>query len=160
LKDDNPFTAMSALRVLADLAPKEAMAAVDKMIAEGGGPNDPNGWQADRAIAALGDGKGATAPGTDLDAKLREWYSRGDADRKRTTARSLETRGDAGPMQQLVAGYRADLGNSDLGTRTRAVDNLGRTRSKEAVPALVPMLADDNPEVRLGALDALRRTAN
>jgi HEAT repeat protein len=158
LKEDNPMAVMSALRVLADLAPKEAMALVDQMVAKAGDPNDPNSWQVDRAIATLTDGKGATGLGTDLDAKLREWYSRGDADLKRTTARSLESRGDAGPMQQLVASYRSDLGSADMGKRTRAVDNLGRTRSKEAVPSLVPMLADDSPEVRLGALDALRRT--
>jgi HEAT repeat protein len=159
LKDENPMAAMSALRVLADLAPKEALATVDSWVAAGQ-KGDMNPWQVERAIATLVGGQGAAALGTDLDSKLRDWYSRGEEELKRTTARSLESRGDSGPMQQLVAGYRSDLGNADVGRRTRAIESLGRTRSREAVPALVPMLADPSDEVRLGALDALRRTGS
>jgi|SRR5688572_1369193 len=160
MKDDsNPMALMSALRVLADLQPKEAVAEVDEWVAASLRGDLPS-WQAERGIAALLESKGAEKLGTDLDAKLRDWYARGDDDLKRSTARSLEGRGDAGPMQQLVASYRGDLGNGDVGTRTRSVEKLGRTRSKEAVPALVPMLSDSSDEVRLGALDAIRRTGN
>ncbi len=159
LKSDNPMLAMTALRTLADLAPKEALATIDGWVASGANGQQP-GWQVERALATLLESKGAALLATDLDAKMREWYQRGDDDLKRTTARSLENRGDAAPMQQLVASYRGDLGNSDIGKRTRAVESLGRTRSKEAVPSLLPLLSDTSDEVRLGALDALRRTGN
>jgi hypothetical protein len=159
LKSENPMASMAALRVLADLAPKEALAAIDGWVAANS-KGDGAAWQVERALAMLVDSKGAATLGTDLDAKLRDWYRVGDEDLKRATARDLESRGDSAPMQQLVAGYRGALGNADVGARVRAVESLGRTRSKEAVPALVPMLSDGSDEVRLGALDALRRTGN
>jgi hypothetical protein len=153
------MTKMTALRVVADLAPKEALATVDKWVAAEA-KGDMSAWQVDRAIATLADSKGAAELGTDLDAKLNAWYQSGADDLKRSTARSLESRGQPGPMQSLVASYRGDLGNADVGVRTRAVDLLGNTRSPQAVAVLTPMLSDSSEEVKLTTLDALRRTGS
>jgi HEAT repeat protein len=159
LTDPNQFTSLSALRVVADLDPKEALATVSKWVDQSAKGDVPT-WQVDRALATLVDSKGAATIAADLDTKLHDWFQTGSDDLKHSSARSLETRGDAGPMSQLVASYQADTSNADPGKRTRAIDSLGRTQSRQAVPVLVPLLADTNEEVRLGTLDALRRTGD
>jgi HEAT repeat protein len=156
---DNPMVAMGALRVLADLAPKEALALVDKWFAQTQ-KGDLQGWQIDRALAALADGKGATQIASDLKESLRKYFRDGGDDVKVSAARALEKQGDLGPMQQLVASLSSDLGNADVTRRAASIDALSQTRSRLATPLLLPLLSDGSDEVRLRTLDALRRTGD
>jgi HEAT repeat protein len=156
---ENPVVAMEALRVLADLAPKEALALVDAWIVKSRDGQLP-GWQVERALVALADGKGAAQIGAELGDALHRYYRDGDPNMQLTAARTLERRGDAGPMQQLVARLGSDLGNSDVDRRAKSVDALAQTRSRSAEPLLLPLLADPSDEIRLRTLDALRRTGD
>lgn len=155
----DPTVAMGALRVLADLAPKEALALVDQWFAQ----NQKDGlssWQVDRALATLADGKGAGQIAGDLKDALRRYFRDGDDSVKVSAARALEKEGDSAAMQQLVASLSADLGNADVSRRTASIDALSQTRSRLATPLLLPLLTDGNEEVRLQTLDALRRTGD
>jgi uncharacterized membrane protein YgcG len=150
---------MGALRILADLAPKEALALVDKWFAQSL-KGDLSGWQVDRALATVADGKGASQIAGDLKESLRKYFRDGSEAVKVSAARALEKEGDAGPMQQLVANLSADLGNADVGRRSASINSLAQTRSPLATPLLLPLLSDGNDEVRLRTLDALRRTGD
>lgn len=156
---DNPMVALESLRVLSDLAPKEALALVDAWVAKEK-KGDLSGWQVERALAALADGKGAAEIGAELTEALRRWYRDGDPALQLTAARALDRRGDSGAMQHLVAQLGSDLGNSDVDRRAKSIDALAQTRSHLAAPLLLPLLADPSDEVRLRTLDALRRTGD
>lgn len=155
----DPAVAMGALRVLADLAPKEALALVDQWFAKSG-KGDLSSWQVDRALATLADGKGAAQIASDLKEALRRYFRDGDDSVKLSSARALEKEGDHGPMQQLVASLSTDLGNADVGRRAASIESLAQTRSTLATPLLLPLLADGSDEIRLRTLDALRRTGD
>ena len=155
----DPTVAMGALRVLADLAPKEALALVDQWFAQSQ-KGDLSSWQVDRALAALADGKGAEQIAGDLKDALRRYFRDGGDAVKVSAARALEKEGDSGAMQQLVASLSADLGNADVGRRSASIEALAQTRSRLALPLLLPLLSDGSDEVRLRTLDALRRTGD
>jgi len=155
----DPTVAMGALRVLADLAPKEALALVDQWFAQSQ-KGDLSSWQLDRALAELADGKGAAQIAGDLKDALRRYFLDGSDAVKVSAARALEKEGDSGPMQQLVASLSVDLGNADVGRRSASIDALAQTRSRLALPLLLPLLSDASDEVRLRTLDALRRTGD
>jgi HEAT repeat protein len=155
----NPMVALESLRVLSDLAPKEALALVDAWVAKEKS-GELSGWQVERALVALADGKGAAQIGAELTEALRRYYRDGDAALQLTAARALDRRGDSGAMQHLVTQLGSDLGNSDVDRRAKSIDALAQTRSHYAAPLLLPLLADPSDEVRLRTLDALRRTGD
>jgi len=156
---ENPMVALESLRVLSDLAPKEALALVDAWVAKEK-KGELSGWQVERALAALADGKGAAQIGAELTDALRRYFRDGDAALQLTAERALDRRGDSGAMQHLVAQLGSDLGNADVDRRAKSIDALAQTRSHYAAPLLLPLLADPSDEVRLRTLDALRRTGD
>jgi hypothetical protein len=73
---------------------------------------------------------------------------------------ALEQAGDVHVLDAYVADERANLASSDATARSRAVYDLGLTRSAKVVPVVVTSLTDSNEWVRLQALDALRATGD
>ena len=128
---ESPLEKVAGVRVLAELAPAEAFAVVDRWLREAG------------AVDADADGK----------RRRDDWFVV-DA------ARTLEERGDARCMQAYVATLQPALGSSDVAEKRRAVSRLGTTRSASVTPLLGAQLRDANAEIRIAALDGLRTSGD
>ena len=95
-----------------------------------------------------------------MDAQLYEYLEHDSRGVELAAARSLEERGNSYPISSIVDTLALQLESRDGGERSRAAQELGRTRSPTAVAPLTAALADDNSEVRLRAVQSLGRTGD
>lgn len=81
-------------------------------------------------------------------------------DLKRVIAQVMSSRGDNSLLEKQIAKTQASLENTNPAVRQQALIELAKTHYASAANAIVPLLQDDNTEVKLDALLALRATGN
>lgn len=145
---------LMAARVLVELDDPGALQAVQDLVDSSGGDR-----RAQRMAAGMVDMLG-DMQGPAVDAKLYEFLLHDSKDVQVSAARQLEYRGDGNPMAQIVDEIAGGLASSDGGARSRAAQELGRTRSASAVAPLSAALGDNNSEVRLRAAQGLGWTGD
>jgi hypothetical protein len=145
---------LMALRTLVELGDENAADAVHELVEETGeNPRDQR--MAASAIDLLGN-----VPGGAVDTLLYDYLTSEAPELRLAAARSLETRGDSGPMAAIVADIARGLEADDPGDRARAVQELGRTRSASAIEPLAAALEDPGSEIRLRAAQGLGFTGS
>lgn len=150
LDDDHPLNRLQGVAVLLEENPELGLQAVRDM-AEGVDHSPRSLWMLRRAIGLVGEQETSEA-----ECLLRDLYRDAPTSIRVEAARSLEARGASDLMRVHLAEVATDLGSADVGTRSRAIAALGRSRSTLAADHLLPMLGDIDSEVRLRALEALR----
>jgi len=81
-------------------------------------------------------------------------------DIKRVAAQVLSTRGDNRLIEKQIADAQTSLKSEDPAERQKALVELAKTRYASAANAIAPLLQDENNNVKLDALLALRATGN
>ncbi len=88
------------------------------------------------------------------------YQNQSNPDLKRVIAQVMSTRGDNSLLEKQITKTQASLGNANPAVRQQALVELAKTHYASAANAIVPLLQDDNTEVKLDALLALRATGN
>jgi HEAT repeat protein len=154
LESSVPPARMMAIRALVELGDPQALEAIEDFVANAS--DDPLAQRmAARVVDLLGEVESSAA-----DAQLYDYLDHEIKSVQLSAARQLEERGDASPMAQMVDQIAQGLESDDGGERSRAAQELGRTRSASAVVPLVTAVHDQNSEVRLRAVQSLGRTAD
>lgn len=81
-------------------------------------------------------------------------------DIKRVAAQVLSTRGDNRLIEKQITDAQTSLKSDDPAERQKALVELAKTRYASAANAIAPLLQDENNNVKLDALLALRATGN
>lgn len=98
--------------------------------------------------------------GSSVDARLYEYLNNENRQVQVAAARQLEAHGDNNPMAQIVNEIGVSLTDDDSGVRSRAAQELGRTKSARAVGPLAAALRDESSEVRLRSAKSLGMTGS
>lgn len=139
------------IRTLAELGDPDVVDAVREFVELPG----VDQRMAAAAVDLLGNVEGASAT-----ARLYEYLHNENRQVQVAAARQLEAYGDNNPMAQIVDEIGMSLANDDSGVRSRAAQELGRTRSARAVGPLAAALRDESSEVRLRSAQGLGMTGS
>lgn len=88
------------------------------------------------------------------------YQNQSDPDIKRVAAQVLSTRGDNRLIEKQITDAQTSLRSDDPVARQKALVELAKTRYASAANAIAPLLQDENNNVKLDALLALRATGN
>lgn len=88
------------------------------------------------------------------------YQNQSDPDIKRVAAQVLSTRGDNRLIEKQITDAQTNLKSEDPTERQKALVELAKTRYANAANAIAPLLQDENNNVKLDALLALRATGN
>jgi hypothetical protein len=88
------------------------------------------------------------------------YQNQSDPDIKRVAAQVLATRGDNRLIEKQITDAQINLKSDDPVARQKALVELAKTRYASAANAIAPLLQDENNNVKLDALLALRATGN
>lgn len=95
------------------------------------------------------------------DYELESLYqNQANPDLKRVIAQVMSTRGDNSLLEKQIAKTQTSLTSESPAVRQQALVELGKTRYASAANVVAPLLQDENTEVKLDALLALRATGN
>jgi len=95
------------------------------------------------------------------DYELESLYqSQSNPDLQRVIAQVMSTRGDNRLLEKQITKAQASLSSDNPAVRQQALVELGKTRYANAANAIAPLLQDDDTNVKLDALLALRATGN
>lgn len=139
------------IRTLAELGDPDVIDAVGEFVDVPG----VDKRMAAAAVDLLGNIEGAS-----VDARLYEYLNNENRQVQVAAARQLEVHGDNNPMAQIVDEISVSLADDDSGVRSRAAQELGRTKSARAVGPLAAALRDDSSEVRLRSAQSLGMTGS
>lgn len=145
----NPRERFEGLRLLAARHPREALPELLDFLEATRG-SKPALLQRITAVGLLGELEGISTQ-----AELFALYQEDEPGVRRAAAKALEAQGDASLVLRELDGLRAGLANPDGGLRARAAEETAQLASPVAIPALLPLLADENSEVRAHAIDGL-----
>jgi hypothetical protein len=151
-KSPLPPLRFEGFKALLELDPDEGLAAVRQMVADAN-RNPRTQRMAAQAIMLLGE-----VSGNAVEQELYTFAQSPTFGVQRAALRTLERRGDPGPMRATISVQTPELRSSDAGTRSRALREIGSLRSPSATPVILPLLADSDSGVRIQALEALGRT--
>jgi hypothetical protein len=95
------------------------------------------------------------------DYELESLYqSQSNPDLQRVIAQVMSTRGDNRLLEKQITKAQTSLSSDNPAIRQQALVELGKTRYANAANAIAPLLQDDDTNVKLDALLALRATGN
>ena len=151
---DSPFAParLMGLGTMVRLGDEAALEEITEFVASAG----EDRWSQRMVQGAIG--MLAEVPGADP--VLYDYFESDDQDIRLRAASTLELRGDAGPLEEVVSDFRDQLTDEDGGVRSRAVQALGRTGSSAIIPALEDAMGDDNSEVRMRVARAFGSTGD
>lgn len=144
------------MQALAKSEPLALVALVDGWLEPGFGETRPLA-QIEAALKAMGSLGKARAEALGVPLALDRWFAEGERGPALAAARALEQLGDGRLVEQWIDRTVPALAAGDPARRVKALQDLGATRSRRALPELLPSLADDDPAVRRAAADALQK---
>ena len=113
--------------------------------------------QIEAALKAMGSLGKTRAEALGVPLALDRWFAEGERGPALAAARAAEQLGDGRLVEQWIDRTVPALTAGDPARRVKALQDLGATRSRRALPELLPSLADDDPAVRRAAADALQK---
>jgi len=152
----DPRLTQRVMQALAKSMPEALLALVDGWVGVAADAAPPVA-QIEAALKAMGGLPRAQAEALGVAEALDRWYAAGEKKTAVAAARALEQQGDPRLVQDWIRRLGPELADAAPRERARAVADLGATRSRLALPGLLPRLADPDAGVRRAAVDALCR---
>ncbi len=149
MRSGNMPQKIQALRLLAGIAPAEAAEILRELITQA--KTDPS------AVALVAHGMVGLSESKDylLNENLKTIFTLNDPNTKKISALILEDRGDGSLVKQYIETKSAGLSSKNPAERMSALEDIASVGFYSAVPYVVSSLRDNDPQVKLNALELL-----